>query len=36
MSIPTILLLRDGHEIARLDGLIRDQDLEDALRAAGA
>ncbi len=35
MSIPTILLLRDGQEIARLDGLIRDQDLEDALRAAG-
>lgn len=34
MSIPTVLLLRDGHEIARLDGLIRDQDLEDALRAA--
>ncbi len=35
MSIPTILLLRDGQEIARLDGLIRDHDLEDALRAAG-
>ncbi len=35
MSIPTILLLRDGQEIARLDGLIRDQDLEDVLRAAG-
>jgi thioredoxin 1 len=34
MSIPTVLLLRDGHEIARLDGLIRDQDLEDAVRAA--
>jgi len=34
MSIPTILLLRDGQEIDRLDGLIRDQDLEDALRAA--
>ncbi len=35
MSIPTLLLLRDGQEIARLDGLIRDQDPEDALRAAG-
>lgn len=34
MSIPTILLLRDGQEIARLDGLIRDHDLEDAVRAA--
>jgi len=34
MSIPTILLLRDGQEIDRLDGLIRDQDLEDALCAA--
>jgi len=26
MSIPTVLLLRDGREIARLDGLIRDHD----------
>ncbi len=34
MSIPTVLLLRDGREIARLDGLIRDHDLEDAVRAA--
>lgn len=34
MSIPTVLLLRDGHEMARLDGLIRDQDLEDAVQAA--
>lgn len=34
MSIPTVLLLRNGHEIARLDGLIRDHDLEDAVRAA--
>ena len=34
MSIPTLLLLRDGHEIARLDGLIRDHDLEDVLGAA--
>jgi thioredoxin 1 len=34
MSIPTLLLLRSGQEIARLDGLIRDEDLEEALRAA--
>lgn len=33
MTIPTLLLLRDGQEVARLDGLIHDQDLEDALRA---
>jgi hypothetical protein len=31
MSIPTLLLLRAGQEIVRLDGLIRDQDLEGAL-----
>jgi len=32
MTIPTLILLRDGREVARLDGLIRDEDLEDALR----
>ncbi len=31
MSIPTLILLRDGTEIARLDGLIRDEDLEALL-----
>jgi thioredoxin 1 len=30
-SIPTLVLLRDGHEITRLDGLIRDADLDRAL-----
>ena len=35
MSIPTIVLLRDGHEVERLDGLIREQDLEEAVRGAG-
>lgn len=30
-SIPTLVLLRDGHEIARLNGLIRDADLDRAL-----
>jgi thioredoxin-like negative regulator of GroEL len=34
MSIPTVLLLQNGHEIARLDGLLRDQDLEDVFRPA--
>lgn len=34
MSVPTVLLLRDGREVARLDGLIRAQDLEAALRDA--
>jgi thioredoxin 1 len=33
-SIPTIVLLRDGHEVARLDALIRDPDLEQALGLA--
>lgn len=36
MSVPTIVVLRDGREIARLDGLIRETDLEDVLRAASA
>jgi thioredoxin-like negative regulator of GroEL len=35
MSIPTIVLLRDGHEIVRLDGLIREQDLEEAVHGGG-
>jgi len=30
MSIPTVLLLRDGHEIARLDGLIATTTLRTA------
>ncbi len=30
-SIPTIVVLRDGHEVTRLDGLIRNEDLEQAL-----
>jgi hypothetical protein len=28
MSIPTVLVLRDGKETARLDGLITDDDLD--------
>lgn len=35
MSIPTLILLRDGHEVARLDGLIREHDLEQALAKGG-
>lgn len=31
MSIPTLIRFHDGHEVARLDGLIRDEDLERAL-----
>ncbi len=34
MGLPTVLLLRDGHELARLDGLITDDDLERALAHA--
>jgi thioredoxin 1 len=30
-SIPTLVLLRDGREVTRLDGLIRDNDLDQAL-----
>ncbi len=30
-SIPTLILLRDGREVARLEGLIRGQDVEEAL-----
>ena len=33
-SIPTILLLQERHEVDRLDGLIRDADLERALNNA--
>lgn len=32
-SIPTLVLLREGREVTRLDGLIRDSDLEQALDA---
>jgi thioredoxin 1 len=32
MSIPTLVWLRDGAEVTRLDGLIRDDDLEASLR----
>ena len=31
MSIPTLILLHDGQEILRLDGLIRDTDLTQLL-----
>ncbi len=34
MSIPTVVLLRDGHEVARLDGLIRPDDLQAMLADA--
>lgn len=34
MSIPTLLLFRDGEQVARLDGLIREEDLEQALAKA--
>jgi thioredoxin 1 len=30
MSLPTVLVLRDGQEVERLDGLIREKDLEAA------
>jgi thioredoxin-like negative regulator of GroEL len=37
MSLPTVLVLKDGEEIERLDGLIREKDLEAAFdRAIGA
>lgn len=35
MSIPTLVLLRDGVEVARRDGLIRDPDLESLLADGG-
>jgi len=34
LSIPTLLLFRDGTEITRLDGLIRETDIEQALTDA--
>jgi thioredoxin 1 len=34
MSIPTIVALRAGDEVTRIDGLIRDADLERALKLA--
>lgn len=33
-TIPTVLLLRDGKELERLDGLIADEDLENAFDRA--
>lgn len=37
MSLPTVLVLKDGREIERLDGLVRKKDLEVAFdRALGA
>lgn len=36
MSLPSVLVLRDGHELARLDGLITNDDLERALAQASA
>jgi len=36
MSVPTVLMLRDGREVERLDGLIKEADLAVAFeRAAG-
>lgn len=36
MSIPTVLILRDGREVERLDGLTKEADLAVAFeRAAG-
>ncbi len=35
MSIPTLILFRDGEEVARLDGLITEQELEQALARPG-
>ena len=34
MSIPTVVVLRGGDEVTRLDGLISDADLEQALKLA--
>lgn len=36
MSIPTLIMLRDGREVARLDGLIREPDPEAALARASS
>lgn len=35
-SIPTILVLRGGREVARLDGLVTDRDLPAALDRGAA
>ncbi len=35
MSIPTALILRDGREVERLDGLIKEADLAVAFERAG-
>ncbi len=34
MSIPTVLILRDGREVERLDGLIHEPDLGAAFERA--
>ncbi len=34
MSIPTVLVFRDGKEVARLDGLIGEDDLRAAFDRA--
>lgn len=34
MSIPTLILFREGKEVARLDGLIRQEELEQAIAEA--
>ncbi len=34
MSIPTVLVLRDGREVERLDGLIKEADLAAAFERA--
>ncbi len=36
LSIPTLLLFHGGTEIARLDGLIREADIEQALADGAA
>lgn len=36
MSLPTVLVLRDGKEMARLDGLITEAQLRDAFAQAAA
>jgi hypothetical protein len=35
MSIPTLLVLLNGHEVERLDGLITQADLRAAFERAG-
>ena len=36
MSLPTILVIKDGRELIRLDGLIKEQDVRGALETASA